>query len=84
MKRQIISIYVGDVTGLRMVAGEQKVSDLTPDRIGPDRAAKLREWADARGISRPHFMNTARKYHGVSTLADLTEEQARALFTLKW
>jgi len=57
-----------------------KFPDPTPDRIGPDRAAKLRDWADAQGIAWPHLVNAAKKYHGVEDLADLTDEQARALF----
>lgn len=50
-----------------------------PKVIGEDRAVKLHDYLTSQGFAGPHILNTAKKYHQVDALADLTEEAAKAL-----
>lgn len=48
-----------------------------PDQpIGPEMALRFLEHADKQGWPRPHLLNAAKKYYGVTDLAALTTDQA--------
>jgi len=57
----------------------QRADSAPPQAIGEARATKLVEYLRNQGFTWPHILNATKKHFQVDSLADLTEEQGKAL-----